>query len=125
MFKENKYWEKIQDFLPEHNHVSEECKPQEKWINCNGIDIRYDEYNPNANSEISIVALHGVGGNGRLLSFIAVPLVKAGFNVVCPDLPGYGYTKVDSCFDYSAWIEVGSFMAKEELKKEERYLYLV
>ncbi len=120
MFLKNKYWEKIQDFLPEHNHVSEDYKPQEKWINCNGIDIRYDEYNPSANSKISIVVLHGVGGNGRLLSFIAVPLVKAGFNVICPDLPGYGYTKIDSCFDYSTWIEVGTFMANEELKKGRR-----
>lgn len=117
MFKENKHWREIQDFLPEHNHVSEDCKPQEKWINCNGINIRYDEYKPQKNSNITIVALHGVGGNGRLLSFIAVPLVKAGFNVICPDLPGFGYTKIDSSFDYTKWIEVGTFMANEELNK--------
>lgn len=117
MFKENVYWRKIQDFLPEHNQISEDCEPEEKWISYNGIEIRYDEYKPKKNSEISIVALHGVGGNGRLLSFIAVPLVKAGFNVICPDLPGYGYTKIDSDFDYSSWIEVGSFMARKELEK--------
>lgn len=92
MFKENIYWKQIQPFLPEHNRISADCMPEEKTIMFNGGKVRYDEYKPKMNSDVSIVILHGVGGNGRLLSFIAAPLVKAGFNVVCPDLPGYGYT---------------------------------
>lgn len=117
MFNENLYWEKIQEFVPEHNRITADFKPVEKWYDFNGIEIRYDEYKPQEESKTTVVILHGVGGNGRLLSFIAVPLLKAGLNVVCPDLPGYGYTKINKDFDYKTWIEVGTYVAKQELEK--------
>jgi len=117
MFTENVYWEKIQSFLPEHNRISEKAGPVEKWYTLGGSEIRYDEYSPERESAVSVVALHGVGGNGRLLSFMAVPLVKAGFNVICPDLPGYGYTKPAGDFDYSAWIDTGTLVARKEIEK--------
>lgn len=117
MFKNNVYWKKIEAFLPEENRISEEYMPNEKWYDFNNIRIRYDEYKPKKESNVSIVIFHGVGGNGRLLSFIAIPFVKAGFNVICPDLPGYGYTKIDKVFDYSTWIDVGKFVADRELEK--------
>jgi alpha-beta hydrolase superfamily lysophospholipase len=97
--------------------------PTEKIITYNNIKIRFDEYKPKKISDKSIVIFHGVGGNGRLLSFIAIPLVKAGYNVICPDLPGYGYTTYSKVLDYSMWIDVGSFMVNNELKKV-KYVYL-
>lgn len=120
MFKENIFWEKIQSFIPEHNRISDEFMPVEKTIMFNEMEIRFDEFKPKEKSDISIVIFHGVGGNGRLLSFIAVPLVKAGFNVICPDLPGYGYTKVNKTFDYTTWIDVGSFIVNKEIEKGRR-----
>jgi len=117
MFEKNFYWEQVQQFLPEHNRISVEYKPTEATIMFNTTKIRFDEYNPKNTSDTSIVIFHGVGGNGRLLSFIAVPLVKAGFNVICPDLPGYGYTYFQEDLDYAMWIDVGSFMVKNEIKK--------
>ncbi|HSM23651.1 MAG TPA: hypothetical protein VK856_02180 [Anaerolineaceae bacterium] len=56
----------------------------------NTTKIRFDEYKAKYNSDTSIVIFHGVRGNGRLLSFIAVPLVKAGYNAIVPDLHVYG-----------------------------------
>lgn len=44
--------------------------------------------------------LHGVGGNGRLLSFIGVPLFSNGFEVVVPDLPGYGLSIINDKIHY-------------------------
>ncbi len=116
MFKENVIWEQVQQHLPEHNRISDEISPAEKFITYKDIDIRYDEYVPAKTSKITVVIFHGVGGNGRLLSFIAVPLVKAGFNVICPDLPGYGYTKINRSFDYFTWIDVGSFIVNKEVE---------
>ena len=117
MFKENIYWKQIQQFLPEHNRISEDCMPEEKTIAFNEGNIRYDDYKAKKDSNVSIVILHGVGGNGRLLSVIAVPFVKAGFNVICPDLPGYGYTSIQKPIDYTMWIDVGSLMVNREIEK--------
>jgi len=117
MFENNLYWEKIQQFLPEHNRISDEFMPAEKTIKYKKINIRFDEYKPKSHSDTSVVIFHGVGGNGRLLSFIAVPLMKAGYNVICPDLPGYGYTSYEEPIDYTTWINVGSFMVNKEIEK--------
>jgi alpha-beta hydrolase superfamily lysophospholipase len=117
MFEKNIYWKQVQEFLPEHNRITDEYKPSEATIMYNTTKIRYDEYNPKNSSDTSIVIFHGVGGNGRLLSFIAVPLVKAGFNVICPDLPGYGYSSYQKDLDYAMWIDVGSFMVNNEINK--------
>ena len=124
MFEENIYWKKVQQFLPEHNRITAEYKPEEKTILYNSIKVRFDEYRPKKNSNKSIVIFHGVGGNGRLLSFIAIPLVKAGYNVICPDLPGYGYTTYTKDLDYPMWIDVGSFMVNKEIEKGKKiYLF--
>lgn len=63
------------------------------------IDV-YSQLNPKA----TIVILHGVGGNGRLLEFIAIPLWRAGFEVICPDLPMYGLTEYQGTVTYADWI---------------------
>ena len=120
MFKNNTYWKKVEKFLPEYNRISDKYIPEEKTTSYNEINIRLDEYKPKTPSDISIVIFHGVGGNGRLLSFIAVPLVKAGYNVICPDLPGYGYTTYKEPIDYTTWIDVGSFLVNKEIEKEKR-----
>ena len=73
MFEKNFYWEQVQEYLPEHNRISVEYKPTESTIKYNTTNIRFDEYKPRNTSDTSIVIFHGVGGNGRLLSFIAVP----------------------------------------------------
>lgn len=116
MFKDNLIWKEVQKYLPEHNRISDEVTPSEKTVDFSDIKIRYDEYVPAKSFEKIIVIFHGVGGNGRLLSFIAVPLVKAGFKVICPDLPGYGYTQINKSFEYSTWIDVGSFIVNKEVE---------
>lgn len=124
MFKNNIYWEQVQRFLPEHNRISDENMPSEATLIYNATKIRFDEYKPKSNSDTTIVIFHGVGGNGRLLSFIAVPLVKAGYNVICPDLPGYGYTTYQKDLDYKLWIDVGSFIVNNEIEKGKKvYLF--
>ncbi len=116
MFSNNDIWKKVQEHLPVENRISDDNMPLENRVSFGDIDIRYDEYLPKIKSNNSIIIFHGVGGNGRLLSFIAAPLAAAGFNVVCPDLPGFGYTKIERAFDYSTWIDVGTFMVNREIQ---------
>lgn len=54
-----------------------------------------------------VIVFHGTGGNGRLMSFIAVPLARAGYEVICPDLPLYGLTRYTGDILYRDWVDVG------------------
>ena len=63
-----------------------------------------------------VVIFHGTGGNGRLMSFIAVPLARAGYEVVCPDLPLYGLTRYTGDILYTAANPLMGIMAKPALE---------
>ena len=122
MYFENNAWKELQTLLPLKNRITKKIKPLEKYKSVNGMKIHIDEYE--RNSKVSVVVLHGVGGNGRLVSFFAVPLVRAGYNVLCPDLPGYGFSKYKKSVTYSDWIEVGSSIVEDELSKS-RSVFLI
>ena len=65
--------------------------------------------------------LHGVGGNGCVLSFMAAPLFRAGFEVIAPDLPGYGLTTTDRApYDYETWITMVSDLVAYESQRDNR-----
>lgn len=99
-------WREIQGFLPEENRISPDNRPREDWWEWKGNMIHLDRY-PAPRSAVKIILLHGVGGNGRLLSFMAVPLRRAGYEVIAPDLPGYGLNRMrDARFTYDDWIEM-------------------
>jgi len=115
MYSDNESWKKLQTLLPIKNRIDGILKPEEKYIEVNGMEIHIDEYEKK--SETTIVVLHGVGGNGRLVSFFAVPLARAGYNVICPDLPGYGFSNYKRSISYTDWIEVGSNIVETELSK--------
>lgn len=122
MYSEGDAWKELQSLLPSRNQITDEVKPLEKYQTINKMEIHIDEYEGDA--LISVVVLHGVGGNGRLVSFLAVPLARAGYNVLCPDLPGYGYSRCRKRVTYADWIEVGSKIAGDELAKG-RKVFLV
>lgn len=75
------------------------------------MDIHIDHYKP-ASPKGRAILFHGVGGNGRLLSCIALPLMKNGYEVVCPDLPLYGCTQYSQTITYDAWVSCGIELVK-------------
>lgn len=76
-----------------------------------GMKIHVDHYKPISPKGRAIL-FHGVGGNGRLLSCIALPLMRNGYEVVCPDLPLYGYTQYSQTITYNTWISCGTELVK-------------
>jgi alpha-beta hydrolase superfamily lysophospholipase/GNAT superfamily N-acetyltransferase len=99
-------WPKIQEFLPPPNRLSKETMPDEYSLPLSGMKIHVDHYRVDS-PKGTLVLFHGVGGNGRLLSFIAVRLAANGFEVICPDLPLYGYTKYSGRITYGTWVKCG------------------
>ncbi|MDU5082868.1 alpha/beta hydrolase [uncultured Tissierella sp.] len=118
MYSSNNSWKELQPLLPDKNQIDINSTPFEKYVNIDSMEIHIDEYDNN--SEITVIIFHGVGGNGRLLSFFAIPLVRAGYNVICPDLPGYGFSKYSKQVTYSDWINVGSKIIEIELSKSKK-----
>jgi alpha-beta hydrolase superfamily lysophospholipase len=103
-------WKEMQTFLPSKNQLMNDNLPSEYFLQIDSFQIHLDHYK-HENPKARIVLFHGVGGNGRLLSFIAVPLHKAGYEIICPDLPLYGYTEFSGKVDYQDWVNVGSEIA--------------
>lgn len=55
----------------------------------NRNNIHIDHYT-NENAPSKIIMQHSLGGTGRLLPLINVPLLRAGFEILCPDLHPFG-----------------------------------
>lgn len=110
-------WSEIPKHFPEKSKINDLNRPQEVFWNWKDNKIHLDYYR-NLNSKVKVILLHGVGGNGRLLSFIAVPLHKCGYEVIAPDLPGYGISKLSKVEDYSDWISMLNDLINDEIKKD-------
>jgi alpha-beta hydrolase superfamily lysophospholipase len=118
VYSSDNAWKDLQPLLPDKNQINSASTPFERYVNINNMEIHIDEYDND--SATTVIIFHGVGGNGRLLSFFAVPLVKAGYNVICPDLPGYGFSKYSKSVTYLDWINVGSKIVENELSKSKK-----
>jgi alpha-beta hydrolase superfamily lysophospholipase len=124
-YSDQKTWQLMQQYLLEHNRITEEFYPTEEFWSWKNNKIYLDTYRK-ADSKAKVILLHGVGGNGRLLSFIGIPLYKNGLEVIAPDLPGYGYSQIDEeVIDYSLWIDLVDDLINEELEKDHQPIFLL
>lgn len=121
-YENDKIWRQIQEYLPIENQINDNNKPNEEWLDFSKNIIHIDRYSKK-NAKGIIIIFHGVGGNGRLLSFIALPLHKAGYEIICPDLPLYGHTICNRKITYSDWVDFGTYIAKY-YQKENKPIYL-
>ncbi len=108
-------WRRIFAALPEPMRPPEPLSVQEEWRSHAGFDIHIDRWTaPGARARI--LMLHGGGGHGRLLGPLAWRLALHGFEVICPDLPGYGLTQCASkhAVRYGDWRAVAADIIKAE-----------
>lgn len=106
MYKNKDLWNKMQDFLPVNNRLTRENLPDEYYYEMEDMSVHIDHYRVEK-PKATMILFHGVGGNGRLLSFISIALQKQGYEVICPDLPLYGYTKYKKNISYTDWVDCG------------------
>ena len=89
LYAELDHWRKCQRFLPARMQLTEGREPTEEWWMWGDAEIHLDRYAMPA-APLTVVLLHGGGGNGRLLAPFGLMLHKHGYEAVLPDLPGYG-----------------------------------
>lgn len=124
MYKNHQNWKERETLLPRENRISGENLPVELYIDWNRWKIHLDHY-PNPEARARIILLHGVGGNGRVLSFAAVPLHRAGYELIIPDLPGYGHSVVEKKeVIYADWVNLVSHLIERESLRDKRPLFI-
>ncbi len=125
-YTNQKAWKDIQTFLPEQLHFTEDYQPTEEVWDWKGNKVHLDTFrNPDAPAKI--ICFHGVGTNGRQIAMIfGGPLAREGFETITVDMPTYGVTEVnpDMLIRYDDWVQCGSDLIDEELKKDDKPIFL-
>jgi pimeloyl-ACP methyl ester carboxylesterase len=73
-----------------------------------------------------LLVLHGGGGYGRLFAPVGVAARRHGYEVLAPDLPGFGLTVVPKKrrLQYQDWIDCISDLLDEERRRDDRPIVL-
>jgi pimeloyl-ACP methyl ester carboxylesterase len=70
-----------------------------RWTTVNGIRIHYYDRGPESGEPVVLV--HGLGGRSEDWRDLSPYLVRGGFRVITPDLPGFGRSEQPQNFSYS------------------------
>lgn len=104
-YRNTMQWRRYQSFLPSALRMSHANEPAEEWWTWQSGAIHLDRYAVE-DARGTVILLHGAGGYGRLLAPYAKLLRDAGYEVVAPDLPGYGLSQVPSSLvDHALWVD--------------------
>lgn len=117
-------WRRYGEFFDREMDASEAESIEERVFHFRGARIHLDHYRADA-SPITVLALHGAGGYGRMLWPYLVPLHRSGYDVVAPDLPGYGLSDAPAeLFSYSVWVELVVALVEELYQTHNRPVVL-
>lgn len=117
-------WQEMQRFLPAENRLNEQNLPREYFLKLGRFHLHIDHYETK-DPTARLILLHGAGGNGRLLSSIALPLQRAGVDVICPDLPLYGHSEYIGKIVYEDWIECGKRLVQHYQRQDDKATFLM
>lgn len=124
-YKNHPYWQSYQEFFPGHSRITDESTIVEEWFQWKNCSIHLDRYHHIDPPTATVIIVHGAGGYGRMLSPIANILYQAGYEVLAPDLPGYGLSRAESAYiDYQVWVDCLCDFAKHEYKVNPRPIIL-
>lgn len=104
-YREEEYWRRYAPYFPQSERTLEADPPVEEYFSFKGAELHVDRYvNPNATFVVMLV--HGAGGYSRLLAPYARLIHRAGYEVLVPDLPGYGLSSRHTRFlDCRFWVD--------------------
>jgi alpha-beta hydrolase superfamily lysophospholipase len=123
-YRELTHWKNYQPFLPAVLRLSDAVLPEEEWWHWQGAGIHLDRH-PVEGAHTTVILLHGAGGYGRLLMPYAGLLRAAGFEVVAPDLPGYGLSRVPArLVSHDAWVACVSALVEAEHGRKQNRIVL-
>jgi alpha-beta hydrolase superfamily lysophospholipase len=123
-YTEIDYWRKYQPALPDRFKMKAGREPAEQWWAWRGADIHLDRYVA-PESRLTVILLHGAGGYSRLLAPFAVMLHSHGYEVVVPDMPGYGLSVAPSnLFSYYRWVDCAADLLEAEKQRAGRPVVL-
>jgi alpha-beta hydrolase superfamily lysophospholipase len=114
-------WRRIDALLPADVRLDPANMPTEEWLNVGRFSVHLDcMRRPEAPA--TLVLVHGAGGNGRLLVPYAAIASAAGYEVIAPDLPGYGLTQVPnrSVITYQDWRDVLAAVLEAQARRTGR-----
>lgn len=117
-------WERYRSFIHESMRRTPETTPTEEWWSYDGLDVHLDRLAV-PESPMKVIVLHGAGAYGRVMAPASVLARKHGWEMVSPDLPGYGLTSVPrSRFLYSLWIDCVVNLIEAEIARDGRPVVL-
>lgn len=116
-YEQDEISERIQKYLPKSNRLTKDDFPESSFLTMLNMDIHIDTYKT-LHPKARLILFHGIGGNGRLLSFIALPLMRSGFEVICLDLPLYGNTRYSQKITYDTWVSCGKEIVNHYQKND-------
>ena len=118
------HWRQYQRFLPEKTRLTAGREPVEEWWSWRGAAIHLDRFAVPA-APLTVVLLHGGGGYGRLLAPFGLLLNRHGYEVVAPDLPGYGLSIFPKeLFTFEHWVDCARDLADAEAQRTGRPVVL-
>ncbi|MEM1121826.1 MAG: alpha/beta hydrolase, partial [Bacteroidota bacterium] len=123
-YKNLTYWKKYLPFLPQKYQAQFET-PNEAYWNWKTAKIHLD-YKIKKTSKITVILIHGAGGNGRILSMFTSFLIANDINYYAPDNLGYGLTQLSNKrFVYDDWVDMLSDFTEYVIQKEDTPVVLI
>jgi len=116
-------WRRIQTLLPPALQLggAQVPMPGEEWLDVGPFRVHLDCWR-RPDAPATVVLVHGGGGNGRLLAPFGGMLAALGYEVVAPDLPGYGLTRVEDkrALVYEDWRDTLASVLEVEAGRSRR-----
>jgi alpha-beta hydrolase superfamily lysophospholipase len=118
-------WRRIQSLLPEQRRLAPATEPTEEWLTIGRFSVHLD-CRRRDEAPATLVLIHGGGGNGRLLAIYGAMAAAAGYEVVAPDLPGYGMTIVPSrhALVYDDWRRTAAAVLEAQARRSSRPIFI-
>ncbi|GGY36921.1 alpha/beta hydrolase [Parvularcula lutaonensis] len=115
-FRNSRSWKRYKAVIREAFGINLTVEPNEMVRDIRCHRVRIDEWLPDGVPRGTLLAVHGGGGNGRILAPLCEPAAALGWRVLAPDLPGYGLTRPAKGYrgDYGEWIHVIAELAGSE-----------
>lgn len=120
------YWRRYQPWFPREWRCEGDALPSEEWWHWRECEVHIDRFAA-PDGPPKVLVLHGGGGYGRLLAPLGIALRGHGYEVLAPDLPGFGLTRVRAkmSISYGDWIECVAALVEAERSRDKRPLVLV